>query len=68
MIKSLCSVSREKYLSAIMMTIQMSIKLSITLISSSISDTSSSDDNVLVLEVPMGTSKVILGKKRYGDR
>ncbi|CAG9783494.1 unnamed protein product [Diatraea saccharalis] len=35
------------------------------------SDTNGStpdDDDVLVLEVPLGSTKVILGKKRYGDR
>lgn len=26
------------------------------------------DDNVLVLEVPLGTTRVVLARKRYGDR
>ncbi|XP_041977291.1 vacuolar protein sorting-associated protein 13D [Aricia agestis] len=32
------------------------------------SQSSATDDNVLVLEVPMGSTRVVLARKRYGDR
>lgn len=32
------------------------------------SSATSADDNVLVLEVPLGSTRVVLGRKRYGDR
>ncbi|CAB3252142.1 unnamed protein product [Arctia plantaginis] len=32
------------------------------------SSTTSPDDSVLVLEVPLGSPRVVLGRKRYGDR
>lgn len=32
------------------------------------SSATSPDDSVLVLEVPLGSSRVVLGRKRYGDR